>query len=111
MKRQLILGSSSKPRQQLLQRLQIPFTVVSPDIDETPLANEKPTDLVLRLAESKARKVAENFSDHLIIGADQVGILDETILCKPLSHEDAVQQLQKVSEKRIQSICRRIMSL
>lgn len=97
----LILGSSSKPRQNLLKRLQIPFETTSPDIDETPLANETPDQLVLRLAEAKARKVSERFPDAFIIGADQVGVLDHEILCKPEDHGHAVKQLQKMSGRRV----------
>lgn len=101
MRKRLVLGSSSKPRQKLLTSLQIPFDVASPDIDESPLPDETPTQLVLRLAEAKARKIAETFPEAVIIGADQVGVLDEEILCKPLNHENAVQQLQKMSGRRV----------
>lgn len=102
MKRQLILGSSSKPRKLLLERLQIPFQVASPDVDETPLPAEPPSDMVLRLAEIKARKIAEQFPTALIIGADQVGVLQDEILGKPLTIEKAKQQLQKMSGQHIQ---------
>lgn len=98
--RQLILGSSSKPRQELLQRLQIPFTVASPDIDETPLPNETPLELVVRLAREKADAVAKKFPDAIIIGADQVGVLENQIQGKPLTYENAVKQLQAASGKR-----------
>lgn len=100
--RKLILGSSSKPRFELLKRLSVPFEVAVPDIDETPLINETPKELVLRLAAQKARKVSQHFSDALIIGVDQVGVLENEILCKPTSPENAVQQLQKASGKRIE---------
>ena len=102
MTRQLILGSTSQPRRELLQRLQIPFEICAPDLDETPLENETPKELVLRLAEAKARKVAESFSDALIIGADQVGVIDNTIQGKPLTYDKAVQQLTAASGKRMQ---------
>jgi septum formation protein len=104
MRRQLILGSSSQPRQRQLSRLKMPFEIGIPDVDETPLENETPTELVLRLAEVKARKVAEKFTDALIIGADQVGVLDGEIICKPINYENAIQQLQKVSGKKIEFI-------
>lgn len=102
MNRQLVLGSSSKPRQALMKRLQIPFTTASPDVDETPLPDETPTQLVIRLAELKAKKIAEQFPDALIIGADQVGVLENEILGKPLTHANAIKQLQKMSGKCIE---------
>ncbi|MEK7843034.1 MAG: Maf family protein, partial [Pseudomonadota bacterium] len=84
---QLVLGSSSIYRRELLQRLQIPFEVCSPDIDETPLSDEMPEATALRLAESKAHAVATTYPDALIIGADQVAVLESTLLGKPLTHE------------------------
>ena len=97
----LILASSSKPRQLLLQRLQVPFTVAPSHIDETPLRNENPSDMVVRLAKEKATEVANQFSDALIIGADLVGLLENTILGKPLTHENAIKQLAFVSGKHV----------
>jgi septum formation protein len=99
MTQRLILGSTSKPRQALLQRLKIPFEIAAPDIDETPLPGEKAPDLVLRLAQQKAEIVAKNYPNALVIGADQVGVCGETILNKPLTHANAVTQLQAVSEQ------------
>ena len=99
MARELILGSSSKPRRMLLERLQLPFTTAHPDIDETPRPNETPQDLVLRLAAEKARKIAESHPHALIISADQVGVLDQHILGKPGTHENAVKQLLAASGK------------
>lgn len=99
--KKLILASTSKPRELLLQRLQIPFTIAASHVDETPLPNEAPVQLVMRLAEQKARAVANDFPAALIIGADQVGILGNEILCKPLTHDKAIQQLQNMSGKRI----------
>lgn len=89
----LILASSSPYRRDLLSRLQIPFTVQSPDIDETPLAGEAPEQTALRLAQAKARKIAEAYPAALIIGCDQVATLDGLQLGKPLTHDNAVKQL------------------
>jgi septum formation protein len=97
----LILASSSQPRRQLLERLQIPFEIYAPDIDETARENETPQDLVVRLAEEKARAVAEKFPDALIIGADQVGVLNNHIQGKPHTHDNAVKQLQMASGQRM----------
>lgn len=90
----LILASSSIYRRELLERLQLPFSVVSPDIDETPLAGEQPAETALRLAQTKARKVAEVHPDALIIGCDQVATLDGQQLDKPITHDNAVRQLR-----------------
>lgn len=89
----LILASSSPYRRELLSRLQIPFTVQAPDIDETPMTGEAPEQTALRLAQAKARKVAEAYPAALIIGCDQVATLDGLQLGKPLTHDNAVKQL------------------
>ena len=89
----LILASSSVYRRELLERLHIPFTVLSPDVDETALPNESPETTALRLAQSKALKIGEAHPDTLIIGCDQVATLDNIQLGKPLTHDNAVKQL------------------
>jgi len=93
----LILSSTSKPRQALLARLQIPFEVMDPNIDETPHRDEIPHALVSRLALLKANASAKRFPQHFIIGADQVGVLNEEIFGKPMTYENTVQQLQILS--------------
>jgi septum formation protein len=90
----LILASSSIYRRELLERLQLPFTVICPDVDETPMPEERPEQTALRLAEEKARKIALAHPDALIIGCDQVATLDGQQLGKPLTHDNAVKQLQ-----------------
>ncbi len=97
----LVLGSGSIYRRELLQRLQIPFEVCSPDIDETPLPGEMPGATALRLAASKARAAAAAYPDALIIGADQVAVLENTLLGKPLTHENAVRQLRLLRGKEV----------
>ncbi|MBN47676.1 MULTISPECIES: Maf family protein [unclassified Methylophaga] len=89
----LILGSSSPFRAELLAKLHLKFITVSPDIDESPLANENPEQLVKRLAEAKARKIAEHYPDSLIIGSDQVAVLNKQIMGKPGNHTKATEQL------------------
>ncbi|MCK5917372.1 MAG: septum formation inhibitor Maf [Cocleimonas sp.] len=101
MKTQLILGSTSPFRKELLQRLSIPFTTDSPDIDETPLDNESPEAYVLRLSLEKARAVATQHPNALIIGSDQCSVLNGTIRGKPGNHENAMQQLRESSGKRV----------
>lgn len=93
----LVLASSSPYRRELLARLCIPFEVVSPAVDETPLAKEMAPATALRLAQLKARKVAENFPDALIIGSDQVALLDNQQVGKPHTFDNAKKQLQASS--------------
>ncbi len=90
----LILASSSIYRRELLERLQLPFSVESPDVDETPFADEQPEQTALRLAQMKARKVAEHHAEALVIGCDQVATLDGQQLGKPLTHDNATRQLR-----------------
>ncbi|MDP1558857.1 MAG: Maf family nucleotide pyrophosphatase [Nitrosomonas sp.] len=98
---QLVLGSSSIYRQALLRRLQIPFEIASPEIDEAPLPDEMPEATALRLAEAKARSVAIIYTDALIIGADQVAVLEGVQLGKPLNHENAIKQLRLMRGKEV----------
>lgn len=90
----LILGSSSKYRQELLSRLHLPFIVVSPSVDETPLTGEAPEQTALRLAIEKARHIAQSHPDALIIGADQVATVNGIQLGKAGNHANALAQLQ-----------------
>lgn len=94
--RRLILGSTSRYRRELLQRLQIPFEVVTPDVDETPLPGEIPSVLAARLALAKARAVAAAMPDAVVIGSDQVADLHGQPLGKPGTHERAVAQLRQM---------------
>ncbi len=89
----LILASSSPFRRELLQRLQLPFIVASPDIDEIALQGELPEQTSLRLAQAKAIKIAESNLNSLIIGCDQIATLDGLQIGKPGTHENAVKQL------------------
>ena len=93
----IVLASSSIHRKKLLDRLKIPFEISIPDVDENPLVGELPEEMVLRLGREKAVAVRGKFPDALIIGSDLVGILDEKVLGKPTSVDDAVAQLQLVS--------------
>ena len=97
----LILASSSPYRQALLAKLGLPFESISPEIDETPLAGEQPQETALRLAQLKAKKIAESNPNALIIGCDQVATLDGMQLGKPISHENAVKQLQYQRGRRV----------
>ena len=100
----IVLGSSSPFRKSLLEKLQIEFECYSPDIDETPLANELPADLVKRLSIAKAIAVAKQYTDALIISSDQVAVFQQQLLGKPGSHENAVKQLTSFSAQSVQFI-------
>ncbi|MHB8915658.1 MAG: Maf family nucleotide pyrophosphatase [Thiobacillus sp.] len=95
----LVLASNSRYRRELLSRLGLPFDVVAPDVDETPKAGESPSQTALRLAEMKARAVANDLSDRLIIGSDQVLLLENEQLGKPGNFENAFLQLKKMQGK------------
>ncbi|WJF89499.1 Maf-like protein [Paraburkholderia bonniea] len=100
----LILASSSRYRQQLLERLRIPFDVAVPALDETPFTGETPAATALRLAEAKARTVAEQFSgngDVLVIGSDQVATFDNRQIGKPGTHDNALAQLQAMRGREV----------
>jgi septum formation protein len=101
MQTQLILGSTSPFRKKLLQRLSIPFITASPDIDETPHQNEPPEDYVTRLSLEKARAVATQHANALVIGSDQCSVLDGVIRGKPHHHNNAIEQLRQSSGKRV----------
>lgn len=101
MQPQIILASSSIYRRELLSRLQIPFACISPEVDETPLKDESPADTALRLAQVKARKVAINYPNALVIGCDQVATLDGTQLGKPYTHENATKQLRMMRGREV----------
>ncbi len=96
----LVLASSSRYRQQLLERLQIPFQCYSPNVDETALPGESPVELVRRLALAKAIAVSRSYRQHLIIGSDQVAELDGDILTKPGNPANARSQLRLLSGRQ-----------
>ena len=90
----LILASSSRHRRALLERLGLPFTVVVPEIDETPRSDERPAETAVRLAEAKARAVAPGHPDALIIGSDQVAEFRGEPVGKPRDPAHALELLQ-----------------
>jgi septum formation protein len=96
-RRRLILGSTSRYRRELLERLHLPFEVVSPNVDETPQAGERPAALARRLALAKAWAVAAAHPDAIVIGSDQVADLAGRPIGKPGTHENAVTQLREMS--------------
>jgi septum formation protein len=97
----LILGSTSRYRRELLERLRLPFECAAPRVDETPRPGERPADLALRLALAKARAVATQSPDAVVIGSDQVADLDGQPVGKPGNHERAVLQLRAMSGRSV----------
>lgn len=95
----LVLASTSRYRRELLSRLHMPFEAVAPDVDETPLPGESPSQTALRLSVLKAQAVAKRCPDALIIGSDQVLMLDAEQLGKPGNYENAFAQLKKMQSK------------
>jgi MAF protein len=97
----LVLGSTSPFRKTILEKLQLPFHCAKPDIDESENSGESPQALVERLAIEKAKAVASQFSNALIIGSDQVAVCGDEILGKPHNFDNGVIQLTKFSGKSI----------
>jgi MAF protein len=105
MKFNLVLASTSPFRQQLMQKLMLPFSCVNPDIDETPIKDETALALVKRLAEQKAlagaNLIAQTSVPQLIIGSDQVALINGQIIGKPYTVDNAIDQLSSASGQAI----------
>jgi len=97
----IVLASTSIYRSQLLSTLQIPFQTASPNVDETPLPGEPPKLTARRLSQLKAQAVAQQYPNSLIIGSDQVALLNDQQLGKPLTHDNAVHQLRAMRGKTV----------
>lgn len=100
-KPQIVLASTSKYRRELLARLGLPFEIASPEVDETALPQEAPQDTARRLAEAKARAVALRFPQAMVIGSDQVAVLEGMPLGKPGNHATALRQLKAMRGKEV----------
>ena len=97
----LVLASTSIYRSELLSTLQIPFQTAAPDVDETPLPGESAEQTSWRLSQTKAQVVTKRFPHALIIGSDQVALLDGQQIGKPLNHDNAVRQLRAMRAKTV----------
>ncbi|MCA3994453.1 MULTISPECIES: Maf family protein [Serratia] len=99
----LLLASTSPYRKMLLEKLQLPFDCAAPEVDETPLPGETAEALVLRLAAAKAQAqaLALAYPEHLIIGSDQVCVIDGNITGKPHTEENARAQLRQASGQAV----------
>ncbi|MGB1009098.1 MAG: Maf family protein [Thiolinea sp.] len=95
------MGSTSVYRRAVLEKLHLPFDTAAPNIDETRLENESAAAMVQRLSLGKAQAIAPHHSDALIIGSDQCAVLNEQILGKPGTHENAIGQLQASSGETV----------
>lgn len=95
----LVLASSSTYRSELLKRLQLPFEIAAPNVDETPLPHESARATSVRLSQEKARAITVDYPDALIIGSDQVALLEGRQIGKPLTHDNAVEQLRTMRGK------------
>ncbi|MGH8183197.1 MAG: Maf family protein [Rhodanobacteraceae bacterium] len=97
----IVLASTSRYRAELLRRIIRDFEQASPDVDESTLPGEPPPARASRLAEAKARALASKLRNALVIGSDQVAALDNTIMHKPGSIENAHEQLRASSGKTV----------
>lgn len=100
----VILASGSPRRREILENMNLKFSVVTSDIDERILENEDPIQLVLRLALEKCMSVAQNNKSDLVIGADTVVVLDGEVLGKPKNEEEAFYMLSRLSNRQHQVI-------
>ncbi len=97
----LILASTSPFRKAILEKLGVEFDTASPKTDETALDNETPQQMVERLSIAKAEAIANKTTNALVIGSDQVSVIDGKIVGKPHTHENAVNQLKNASGKTV----------
>ena len=100
-KKRIILGSSSKFRESLLNTLNLDFTCMSPDINESQLPNEKPKDMALRLSINKAKKICNSEKNAYVIGSDACAVCEDKILGKPMKKNIAIEYLNFISGKTI----------
>ncbi|WP_282166817.1 Maf family protein [Shewanella japonica] len=108
MNTKIILASTSIYRKEILSKLQLPFDCISPETDETALENETAEELVLRLAKTKAlagaklyQQTSQTNDEALVIGSDQVAVINGNIIGKPLTQNNAIKQLQQASGQAI----------
>lgn len=104
--KKIILASTSVYRKQQLERLSIPFSTASPDVDEEPLKEQgfDHVELSRELALLKARDVFETNNDAIVIGGDQVASFNQSVLSKPGTKEKAFEQLRAMAGDRHQLI-------
>lgn len=96
----IILASASPRRKEILENVNLKFTVQSSHIEEVVLENEPPKDLVMRLAFEKCMDVAKKNPNALVIGADTIVALDNNILGKPKDEHHAYEMIKSLSNKK-----------
>lgn len=100
----IILASASPRRREILENVNVKFTVQSSNIEEVILENEHPKDLVMRLAFEKCIDIANKNKNALVIGADTIVVLDNNILGKPKDEDHAYEMIKSLSNKKHQVI-------
>ena len=95
--RSIVLASASPRRAELLRQMGVEFDVRPADIDETPKADEKPADYVLRLAKEKALAVGRLAPEAIVLGSDTSVVIGDRILGKPVTEAEAAETLQALS--------------
>lgn len=99
MNNKVVLASSSPRRSEFLKNMGIPFEVIVPSVDESPLENESPVELVKRLAYIKAKAISDKVKDRVILAADTIVVIDDDILGKPKDREDAFLMIKKLQDR------------
>lgn len=100
-KMNIVLASSSKHRKKLLQQLKVKFKTISPNINETRLKGENTSRYVRRLSIEKALRIAHDCKESIVIGSDEVAVVGNKILGKPLTRAKAIKQLKMISGKEV----------
>ena len=100
-KMNIVLASSSKHRKKLLQQLKVKFKTISPNIDESRLKGEDTSRYVRRLSIEKALRIAHDCKESIVIGSDEVAVVGNKILGKPLTRAKAIKQLKMISGKEV----------
>lgn len=96
---EIILASASPRRKEILGNTNVKFNVIKSEIDEVVLDNEKPQQVVMRLAFEKCLDIASNHEEDLVIGADTIVVLDDEILGKPKDENEAYEMIKKLSNR------------
>jgi MAF protein len=97
----IVLASSSIYRKTLLESLHLPFCIASPTVDEQNYIKKTPSELAITLAKIKAKSVATRYPEHLIIGSDQVAMLNDQQLTKPGTLKNNIAQLQLCANQEV----------
>lgn len=100
----IILASASPRRREILENVKVDFTIIKSNIKEVILENESPKEVAMRLAFEKCMDIASKNTNDLVIGADTIVVLENTILGKPKDEEDAYRMIKLLSNKKHQVI-------